>query len=74
MVAPGVDVRGEGGMVLAPPSVKEGVGRYRFLNWGTAGAYAPEWLLELVDPQARQGSGGRLPTIGRTTQYRQTTT
>jgi hypothetical protein len=48
VVAPGVDVRGEGGMVLALPSVKEGVGRYRFLNWGTAGAYAPKWLLDLV--------------------------
>lgn len=41
-------MRGEGGMVLAPPSVKEDVGVYRFLNWGTAGAYAPKWLLELV--------------------------
>jgi Bifunctional DNA primase/polymerase, N-terminal/Primase C terminal 2 (PriCT-2) len=47
-IAPGVDVRGEGGMVLAPPSVKEGVGHYRWLNWGTPGAYAPDWLLELV--------------------------
>jgi hypothetical protein len=48
VVAPGVDVRGEGGMVLAPPSVKEGVGAYRFLNWGTPGAEAPDWLLGLV--------------------------
>jgi hypothetical protein len=47
-LAPGIDVRGEGGMVLAPPSVKEGVGRYRFLNWGTHGADAPDWLLDLV--------------------------
>lgn len=53
VVAPGVDVRGEGGMVLAPPSVKAGVGVYRFLNWGTPGAYAPAWLLELVTRPAR---------------------
>jgi hypothetical protein len=46
-IAPGVDVRGEGGMVLAPPSVKKGV-LYRFLNWGTRGADAPKWLLDLV--------------------------
>jgi hypothetical protein len=46
-VAPGVDVRGEGGMVLAPPSIKNGV-RYRWLNWGTPGANAPKWLLDLV--------------------------
>jgi bifunctional DNA primase/polymerase-like protein/primase-like protein len=47
-IAPGLDVRGEGGMVLAPPSLKDGVGQYRFLNWGTPGAFAPKWLLELV--------------------------
>ena len=47
-VAPGVDVRGEGGMVLAPPSVKKGVGVYKWLNWGTRGADAPKWLLDLV--------------------------
>jgi Bifunctional DNA primase/polymerase, N-terminal/Primase C terminal 2 (PriCT-2) len=47
-IAPGIDVRGEGGMVVAPPSIKEGVGQYRWLNWGTAGAYAPNWLLDLV--------------------------
>ena len=47
-IAPGVDVRGEGGMVLAPPSIKPGVGTYRWLNWGTPGAYAPQWLLDLV--------------------------
>ncbi len=25
-----------------------GVGQYKFLNWGTAGADAPDWLLALV--------------------------
>ena len=48
VVAPGVDARGAAGMVLAPPSVKKGVGCYRFLNWGTPLADAPQWLLELV--------------------------
>jgi hypothetical protein len=47
-VAPGVDVRGRGGMVLAPPSIKPDVGIYRFLNWGTPIADAPAWLLQLV--------------------------
>ena len=31
-VAPGVDVRGDGGMVVAPPSVKPGKGTYRWRN------------------------------------------
>jgi hypothetical protein len=35
-------------MVLAPPSVKKDVGKYRWLNWGTRGADAPKWLLDLV--------------------------
>jgi hypothetical protein len=47
-IAPGVDVRGEGGMVLASPSIKKGVGKYRWINWGTPIARAPKWLLKLV--------------------------
>ena len=31
-IAPGVDVRGDGGMVIAPPSVMPGKGAYRWLN------------------------------------------
>jgi bifunctional DNA primase/polymerase-like protein len=46
-IAPGVDVRGEGGMVVAPPSVR-GDGAYRWLNEGTPIADAPKWLIELV--------------------------
>jgi AAA domain/Bifunctional DNA primase/polymerase, N-terminal/Primase C terminal 2 (PriCT-2) len=45
-IAPGVDVRGEGGMVLVPPSVKPGVGVYRELN-RLPFAVAPDWLIEL---------------------------
>jgi putative DNA primase/helicase len=55
-IAPGVDVRGAGGMVLAPPSIKPGVGAYRWLNWGTPIADAPAWLLRLVvDKPRKQG-------------------
>ena len=46
-IAPGVDVRGDGGMVIAPPSVR-GDGAYRWINEGTPIADAPEWLVELV--------------------------
>jgi hypothetical protein len=46
-VGPGIDVRGDGGMVLAPPSVKPGVGCYKWRN-DLALAEAPGWLLDLV--------------------------
>jgi Bifunctional DNA primase/polymerase, N-terminal/Primase C terminal 2 (PriCT-2) len=47
ILAPGVDVRGEGGMVVAPPSIKPGVGQYEWLN--KAGfKHAPPWLITLV--------------------------
>ena len=46
-LAPGVDVRGDGGMVVAPPSIKPGVGEYRWLN-DLPVADAPAWLIEAV--------------------------
>jgi hypothetical protein len=46
-IAPGVDVRGDGGMVIAPPSVKPGKGAYRWLNAHDI-ADAPRWLIELA--------------------------
>ena len=52
-IAPGVDVLGEGGMVLAPPSLRPGKGRYRWLN-DLPIAEAPSWLIDLCkkDDQA----------------------
>jgi Primase C terminal 2 (PriCT-2)/Bifunctional DNA primase/polymerase, N-terminal len=61
-IAPGVDVRGGGGMVIAPPSVKEGVGHYRFLNWGAPIADAPAWLLQLVVRKKQKPSNGKATT------------
>ena len=43
----GIDVRGDGGMVIAPPSVKPGKGIYRWHRITTI-ADAPDWLIELV--------------------------
>jgi hypothetical protein len=45
-IAPGVDLRGLGGMVLAPPSLRPGVGTYRWLNNNPI-ADAPRWLIAL---------------------------
>jgi hypothetical protein len=45
-LAPGVDVRGDGGMVIAPPSVRTD-GTYRWLNELEI-ADPPQWLLDRV--------------------------
>ena len=47
MIAPGVDIRGDGGMVIAPPSIKPGAGAYKWLNDAHV-AEAPVWLIELA--------------------------
>jgi hypothetical protein len=44
-IAPGVDVRGDGGQVVAPPSVKPGKGAYKWRN-----------DLPIADPNDRQQS------------------
>jgi Bifunctional DNA primase/polymerase, N-terminal/AAA domain len=49
LIGPGIDVRGDGGMVVAPPSVKPGKGVYVWRNKLPV-ADAPQWLLDLVKP------------------------
>lgn len=48
-IAPGIDVRGEGGQIVAAPSVSA-KGAYTWVRppWSTPLADAPEWLLELL--------------------------
>jgi hypothetical protein len=46
-LAPAVDIRGQGGMVVGPPSVKPGKGHYVWLN-DAAIAEAPDWLTQLA--------------------------
>jgi Protein of unknown function (DUF3987)/Bifunctional DNA primase/polymerase, N-terminal/Primase C terminal 2 (PriCT-2) len=57
-IAPGVDVRGEGGMVIAPPSIR-GNDTYKWIT-NEPIADAPEWLIELAIA-ASGGSGEREP-------------
>jgi hypothetical protein len=61
-LAPGIDVRGDGGMVIAPPSIRTD-GAYRCLNDEPI-ADAPQWLLDMVVGQGRQSgaNGGQHPT------------
>jgi predicted P-loop ATPase len=64
-LAPGVDVRGEGGMVLAPPSIKPGVGTYEWICEADI-ADAPQWLINLVIEK----EGERTPGVAPETESR----
>ena len=48
LLGKGIDVRGEGGMVVAPPSIRKD-GTYEWLN-ALPVAEAPDWLLEALTP------------------------
>jgi predicted P-loop ATPase len=54
-IAPGVDVRGEGGMVIAPPSMRAD-GVYRWLNDAPI-ADAPQWLIDAAVAASSKGNG-----------------
>jgi hypothetical protein len=56
-IAPGVDVRGQGGFVLCPPSIHPSGRRYEWsVDTGNSLAAAPQWLLDKLAPRAGQGS------------------
>jgi hypothetical protein len=48
VIGPGIDVRGDGGMVIAPPSMKPGVGVYRWEDEFAPIADCPRWLLDRI--------------------------
>ena len=58
---PGLDVRGEGGMVIAPPSAKPDGRRYIWVNSSPV-VDAPQWLIDLVTPDASQMPAPRRAT------------
>ena len=64
-LAPGVDIRGSGGMVVAPPT-RTAKGQYRWLN-DLAIAEPPRWLIELIN----QSDHPRLaPNARRSAKYK----
>lgn len=46
----GIDIRGEGGQVVIPPSIHESGSRYAWLKppWQTKPAPLPDWLLQII--------------------------
>lgn len=46
----GLDVRGDGGQVVAPPTLHASGKRYRWVNWPGHLAQAPDWLVDALRP------------------------
>jgi hypothetical protein len=59
-LARGIDVKGDGGCIVAPPSVHLSAGRYEWIDESAPISPAPTWLLELVRraPETRHHRGG----------------
>ena len=49
-LGPGLDVRGDGGSIVAPPSRHASGGRYHWLKPGAEPPPAPDWLTRLATP------------------------
>jgi hypothetical protein len=66
MIAPGIDIRGDGGYCIAPPSLHPTGRRYRWsVDSANSFAAAPDWLLKLVCSPARSTSAPTLPSEWR---------
>lgn len=52
-LGPGLDTRGEGGYVIAPPSINAAGIAYRWEHWGVFHS-APDWLVPASAPPARE--------------------
>lgn len=61
----GIDIRGDGGCAVAPPSVHASGRRYHWIDglglFEAPLAPCPDWLLELIGPQPENRAPGRSP-------------
>lgn len=62
-LAPGVDVRGEGGLAMCAPSALRDGRRWRWIvsPWAVAIPMAPDWVLAMVSPPPRRMPASALP-------------
>jgi hypothetical protein len=64
-IAPGIDLRGDGGMIVAPPSVHPSGRRYRWADGRAPGETAlaamPDWLLRRARAGDERTAGGGHP-------------
>lgn len=71
-LGPGIDVRGDGGYVIAPGSATAAGGLYAWAD-ECEPAEAPQWLLDMVlrrpPPQQASGPGPALPRTGHNPAY-----
>lgn len=71
-LAPGVDVRGEGGVAMVPPSTRDGVAyHWSPAPWECAPPQAPAWLLDMVAPieAPRAAAASMRPYRGEASAY-----
>lgn len=66
---PGVDLRANGGYVVAPPSVHRSGARYSWLDGGRPISPSPAWLRQQPRPRVAAGSAGRARFHGDGTAY-----
>ncbi len=57
-IGPGIDIRGDGGYVVGPPSIHESGRRYEWsVDCAAAFADAPDWLHQLISETSAPGRG-----------------
>lgn len=65
-LAAGLDVRGDGGVIVAPPTRHASGLRYRWQNWGTPIAVLPEWLYAAARQVMIRNVTRQLPPLAST--------